>query len=114
MKPLIDTTANPAEWRTCSRCSKCQGSGVEIELRVLWKIPRLGLPSEKHWRRVASEEQAAEQMEALRDQGAMEVECLSGAMPCSCRKALEAPKPVGRPKGKSLAVDWKTLAVGDS
>lgn len=111
MRPAVDTTPSPVDFRSRARCTNCDNTGIVSELRVIWKMPREEMAPSKHWRRVDAES-APFVMEALRKEGAFDIELLSGARPCSCRKPIETPRPVGRPSGKPMRPDWKTLCAG--
>lgn len=97
-EPLID----PAEMGQRARCGRCQGVGMLVEFRVIWKMPREGMPPANHWRRVADEEAGRECMVELQGTGATEIDLISGSHPCACRKPAGPPQPVGRPRGKSV------------
>jgi hypothetical protein len=85
-------------------CSRCGGSGVLVEYRLIWKIPRPGQRPQGGCLRV---DDAAEgwRRAGLLEAGAVDVDVLSGVKDCSCRKPEE-------PEAE-LAVDYKMRQAGD-
>ena len=94
-------------------CTKCDNTGAISELRVIWKQPRTGLPPLRGSRRVENEDEGRVVMDEARAAGYIEVEMVSAARPCECRKKPEdPPRPPGRPKG-ARQLDWKSRASGE-
>ena len=105
-----------------SRCTRCDGTGMRVELRVVWKEARTGRPPVRCSRRVADSEQAAETMVELRAGGALDVECVTAAEPCTCRAAppkvdpssVRTEEPSRDKKSRSRELDQKSRAAGES
>jgi len=77
---------------------------MQVELRVIWNEQRApGQPPVKCWRRVADSEEAARRMNELRAAGALEVDCLTSAAPCTCPGAAVRARDTARRSGESAA-----------
>lgn len=127
-RPTDFSSIPPSENQpTRSACMRCEGTGQEIELRVVWKTrgPE-GIPL-KCSHRVLSSEQAAQEMAELRAAGMLDVEVLTGVKPCGCRagkaeesklvaKAGKLDEPVVEAAREMIVEpvsDWKTRAAGE-
>lgn len=83
---------------TRSTCLRCQGTGYQVDLKVVWKKPREGQPPQACSRRVATREDAAELIVTLRAQGMHDLDCLSVADLCTCRSGKKrAPRAAADP-----------------
>ena len=75
-----------------------------FEYRLVWKLPREGEPALSSVRPVADEQEGRRLAETL-EQAAFDIDVLSGAKDCSCRKP--AAEPVLTPP------DYKMRQAGD-
>lgn len=86
-------------------CIRCGGSGMLVEYRLIWKRPREGQAAIECCRRVDDAQAGWDQGDRL-EEGAFDVNVLSGVKDCPCRKPEKGPEPV-------LALDYKMRQAGD-
>lgn len=89
-----------------ARCARCGGTGVVIEYRLVWKMPRDGWRPLQYARRVPDFSEGWLQADEL-PACAFDVDVLSGARDCKCRAPEKKPEP------EMPAVDYKSRQAGD-
>lgn len=103
----------PPGYRSRTVCTRCDNTGAIVELRVIWKQPRPDLPPLRGSRRVENEDEGRAVMDEACAAGYIDIDIVSAARPCECRKRREdPPRQPGRPKGAHER-GWKSRASGE-